>query len=37
LLGVPTDYLTYLLLGGLLLTWSFLGRHPEKQGSTSTL
>lgn len=30
LLGVPTDYLTYLLLGGLLLAWSFLGRNPEK-------
>jgi hypothetical protein len=26
LLGVPSDYLTYMLLGGLLLVWSFLGR-----------
>jgi hypothetical protein len=29
LLGVPTDYVTYLLLGGLLLTWSFLGSEPD--------
>jgi hypothetical protein len=30
LLGVPTDYLTYMLLGGLLLTWSFYGRQSQK-------
>jgi hypothetical protein len=30
LLGVPTDYLTYMLLGGLLLTWSYLGRNTKK-------
>ncbi|HEY3309674.1 MAG TPA: hypothetical protein VGJ93_14570 [Desulfuromonadaceae bacterium] len=30
MLGVPTDYLTYMLLGGLLLAWSFLGKHPKK-------
>ena len=30
MLGVPTDYLTYMLLGGLLLAWSFLGRHVKE-------
>jgi hypothetical protein len=30
LLGVPTDYLTYMLLGCLLLTWSFLGREHNR-------
>ena len=25
LLGVPTDYLTYMSMGGLLLKWSFMG------------
>jgi hypothetical protein len=25
LLGVPTDYLTYMAMGGLLLAWSFMG------------
>ena len=30
LLGVPSDYLTYMLLGGLLLSWSFLGKHSRK-------
>ena len=30
MLGVPTDYLTYMLLGGLLLTWSYYGRQSKK-------
>jgi hypothetical protein len=32
LLGVPTDYLTYMLLGGLLLAWSFLGSNQRQTG-----
>lgn len=34
LLGVPSDYLTYMLLGGLLLAWSFLGEHPTSSPRT---
>ena len=30
MLGVPTDYLTYMLLGCLLLAWSFDDRPPKK-------
>jgi hypothetical protein len=30
MLGMPSDYLTYMLLGGLLLAWSFLGGHSKK-------
>jgi hypothetical protein len=33
MLGVPTDYLTYMLLGGLLLAWSFLGRDSKRVSS----
>lgn len=28
-LGVPTDYVTYMILGSLLLIWSFLGFSPR--------
>jgi hypothetical protein len=31
MLGVPTDYLTYMLLGGLLLVWSFLDGHSNRR------
>ncbi len=29
MLGVPTDYLTYMLLGGLLLVWSYFGKKSK--------
>ncbi len=30
-LGVPTDYVTYMLLGALLLVWSFLGAKSKNR------